>query len=87
MVVVGTSSNIVNVISLNFDGSALLAARTVAVEGVGTVEGEVYNPSGVIVPKELPPVTCQSMGLPVGSKTPVTDAENCCVELTAISSI
>ena len=62
------------------DGSAVLVAITVTVEGEGTAEGAVYSPALATVPhaEALHPAPC-TFHVTAVFEVPTTDAFNCCV--------
>jgi UDP-N-acetylmuramyl tripeptide synthase len=62
------------------DGSAVLVAVTVTVDGDGTAEGAVYSPAPLTVPHaaELQPAPC-TVHVTAVFEVPTTDALNCCV--------
>jgi hypothetical protein len=62
------------------DGSAVLVAVIVTVDGDGTAEGAVYSPAPLTVPHaaELQPAPC-SVQVTAVFDVPTTDARSCCV--------
>ncbi|HXJ06266.1 MAG TPA: hypothetical protein VNH65_14270 [Candidatus Acidoferrum sp.] len=62
------------------DGSAVLVAVTLTVDGEGTAEGAVYSPALSTVPhaEALHPAPC-TLHVTAVFEVPTTDAVNCCV--------
>src|SRR5574337_59405 len=74
------ASTIVTVAESKRDGSSVLVAVTVTVEGDGTAAGAVYSPAAEIVPRvALPPTMSFTLQVTAGATVPLDVAVNCFV--------